>query len=181
MFQVGPCAVPSELDHVLVARGYRKEGAAVLAVAAPSQVHASSARSLRTSVEARPSQAWLDIVVRSSRFAATQDVMLGVLARLGSRCRFATAFDEQGCPSAGCLAISSEDRLGIYAMFSAPSGRRRGAARALLHTLAQDALDEGMRELYLQVEIANTAARALYAQSGFQDLYGYHYRLCEAA
>jgi hypothetical protein len=181
MFQLGPCAVPSELEHVLVARGYRKEGAAVVAVAIPSQVHASTVSVLRTSVEARASQPWLEVVVRSSRFAATQDVMLGVLARLGSRCRFATVFDEQGSPSAGCLAISSEDRLGIYAMFSAPSGRRRGAASALLHALAQDALDERMRELYLQVEIANSAARALYARSGFQDLYSYHYRLCEAA
>lgn len=60
--------------------------------------------------------------------------------------------------------------------FSAPALRRRGAARALLHALAESARAEQMRELYLMVELENAPARALYAASGFRELYRYHYR-----
>jgi GNAT superfamily N-acetyltransferase len=177
MFQIGPCVAPVELDHELVQRGYRKEGEAVAAVASPAVVRNLCDGELRARIEAKASPAWLALALGTSRFATTREVFQGFLARLGSRCRFATAFDAEGEPSASCLAISSEDRLGVYAMFSQPSQRRRGAARALLRELAQAALDEQMRELYLLVETANAPARALYARSGFQDLYQYHYRV----
>jgi GNAT superfamily N-acetyltransferase len=177
MFQVGPCVAPAELDHVLVERGYRKQGEAVAAVAPPSLVLASTASALRTSVEARPSEDWREIALGASRFAASREVLLGFLARLGSRCRFATAYDAQGTLAASCVGIASEDRLGIYIMFCLPQLRRRGASRALLHALAASALADQMRELYLLVSVDNAPARALYAQAGFQDLYGYHYRI----
>jgi len=34
LFQLGPCVAPGDLEHVLVARSYRKEGGAVAALAA---------------------------------------------------------------------------------------------------------------------------------------------------
>lgn len=62
-------------------------------------------------------------------------------------------------------------------MHTRPELRRRGAARALLHALAQHALREGTEQLYLLVEPDNVPARALYARCGFEDLYHYHYRV----
>jgi N-acetylglutamate synthase len=176
MFHVGPCVAPAELDHVLVERGYRKQGEAVVAVASPELVRERCPVLFSARIESKLSDTWLRTALDGGRFASSREVLLGILKRLGSRCRFATSFDAAGTPAAACLAISSEDRLGVYAMFSVPSQRRRGAARALLHALAEAALEERMRELYLLVETANAAARALYAQCGFQDLYRYHYR-----
>jgi ribosomal protein S18 acetylase RimI-like enzyme len=195
MFQVGPAAAPAELDHALAERGYRKEGEAVAAVAAlPEAVMLTAlcGRALCTSVDPKPSAAWLELSTGASRFAATPrsgaeprastpEVFRGFLARLGSRCRFALARDAHGRPAASGLGISSEDRLGVYAMFTAPASRRQGAARAVLHALAQSALAERMRELYLLVELDNTPARELYAASGFRDLYQYHYRVLDRA
>jgi ribosomal protein S18 acetylase RimI-like enzyme len=180
MFQLGPCVTPSELDAVLASRGYRKEGEAVLALAPPALVLQRTPDGFSTRIESKASEAWLRIAARSSRFAATHDVLLGFLDRLGTRCRFITAYSAPGTPAAICIGISSEGRLGLYAMLTLPEQRRRGAARAVLHALAESAISEGTPELYLLVDATNAPARALYARSGFQDIYHYHYRILDS-
>ena len=179
MFQLGPCVAPPELDAELAARGYRKEGEALLALASPAVVVERTPDAFSTRIESKASEAWLRIAARSSRFAATHDVLLGFLDRLGGRCRFVTAYSAPGQPAAICIGITSEGRLGVYAMLTLPEQRRRGIASAVLRSLAQNAVDEGTPELYLLVDAANAAARALYAQSGFRDVYRYHYRILD--
>ena len=180
MFQLGPCVQPSDLDDALAERGYRKEGEAVLARTTPGEALAKPSRvSFECSVSTGAKSAWLEVAVHQSRFAASADVFKGVLSRLGSRCRFALARDAQGQAVATALGIASEDRLGIYAMFTLPHVRRKGAGRGLVRAMAQSALLDGMRELYLLVETENVAARALYAAATFQDVYPYHYRVSD--
>jgi ribosomal protein S18 acetylase RimI-like enzyme len=178
MFQVGPCAAPAELDETLASRGYEMAGAALAAVADPDELLAtrSKQRTFEVSVSPTRSDAWSALGLREGRFAADADALLGVLRRLGTRCRYVLARDARGEPAASCLAITSEDRLGIYHMYTAPHARRSGAARSMLQALAKHARAEQMRELYLLVDADNVAARALYAQCGFRELYQYHYR-----
>jgi len=177
MFQVGPCATPSGLDAALAERGYAVEGAAVCAIAEVRDVLDRLPRGTETSVSGRASEAWLELARTQSRFRDTYDVFLGFLKRLGTRCRYATARDAKGTVVAGCFAISSEERLGIYGMLTIAEARRRGAGGALLRALAESAAAECMRELYLLVETDNVAARALYQKAGFTDAYTYHYRV----
>jgi GNAT superfamily N-acetyltransferase len=180
MFQLGPCVQPADLDEALAERGYLKEGEAVLARTTPGEALAKPSRvNFECSVSASAKPAWLEVAVHQSRFAGSVDVFKGVLARLGSRCRFALARDPKGQPVATALGIASEDRLGIYAMFTLPHVRRKGAGRELVRALAQSALLDHMRELYLLVETDNVAARGLYAAATFQDVYAYHYRVLD--
>jgi GNAT superfamily N-acetyltransferase len=180
MLQLGPCSAPAGLDAALDARGYVKEGEAVTALAPSAAVAAASGSGLHAVVEKAPTQAWLSIAAGASRFAATPDVFFGFLARLEGRCRFVTAYVD-GAAAATCLGIVSGARLGIYAMFTLPAHRRRGAARATLLAAATHALAQGQTELYLLVEPGNVAARALYSECGFRDVYAYHYRVKPAA
>jgi len=181
MFQVGPCSEPRELDAALAARGYRETGAAWLATAPVSRVLERSANGLRTQLALSPAGDWLQVSSSASRFASTSDVLLGFLERLGARCRFATAYDERAQPLAIGLGVLSQRHLGVYAMLSVPEHRRRGAARAVLRALAESAQQESKAELYLLVDAKNVAARALYAGCGFEDRYGYHYRVLDRA
>lgn len=180
MLQVGPCAAPAGLDAALEARGYIKEGEAITALAPSAWVAAASSCALRSAVENAPSEDWLSLAARASRFAAAPDVFLGFLARLEGRCHFVTAYVD-GAAAATCLCIATGARLGIYGMFTLPALRRRGAARATLLAAAKHALASGRSELYLLVESGNAAARALYAACGFRDVYSYHYRVRPAA
>jgi N-acetylglutamate synthase len=176
MIQLGPTAVPAELDATLERRGYRRHGDSVAALATTQNVRDNTKSLLRTSVDAQPSAEWLGIVEGSSRHASTKQVFRGFLTRLGARCRYVTAWVAEQ-PAAIGLGIVSPGRLGIYAMHTTPELRRRGAARAALHALAASALTDGHAELYLLVDVQNTGARALYAHAGFRDLYHYHYRI----
>jgi N-acetylglutamate synthase len=182
MFQIGPCASPAGLDAALAARGYALVGASSFASAASAVVFAraalppSLALQAAPRVEASASPGWLELNASASRFAGQFDGFLGFISRLGSRCRFVTVHAEHGEPVASGLGVRSGQRLGIYAMLTAPAFRRRGAARVALHALAHSALESGMSELYLLFDQSNTAARTLYYQSGFRAVYHYHYR-----
>jgi len=58
----------------------------------------------------------------------------------------------------------------ILSIGVAPSARRRGAARALLCDIIEQARAEGVRRLFLEVDMANAAARALYAAEKFEPI-----------
>ena len=174
-FQLGPCARPKQLAEVLLARGYQAEGAAIFALAPAFPLSArrpTDAFSVR--ITPQPDAGWHELL-QAGRFAGEPDPLRGVLRDLGTRCRFATAYEGQERAVAAALGIASEDRLGVYNMLTAPAARRRGAAQSLLHALAQSAIADGMRELYLLVEQDNQPARTLYASAGFRDVYPYGY------
>lgn len=175
-FQVGPSATPAGLDAELAARGYRVEGESLAAVADPSEVLARIARLHETSLAGSPSDAWLQHAGHQSRFRDAFEVFSETLARLGTRCRFVSARDARGGLVGTCLGIASEDRLGVYSMLVSPEQRRKGVGRSLLRALAECALSERMRELYLLVEVDNQTARSLYTKAGFTEVFRYHYR-----
>ena len=58
-FQLGPCAAPTGLDAALSARGYRKSGEALCAVAPALGAVAGTGSSLAARVEGSPNEAWL--------------------------------------------------------------------------------------------------------------------------
>jgi GNAT superfamily N-acetyltransferase len=183
--QVGPCAAPPELDAALEQRGYRREGEALVMTASAVRVSQLAGSAVLARVEACPGPAWRGIAAATSRFASSPEVLEGFLARLAGRSWGVTAWldvpagapPEQGRAAAMGLGIAWGRWLGVYAMHTAPALRRRGAARALLQGLAAHALSLGTAHMYLLVEPGNVAARALYAQCGFEDLYPYHYRI----
>jgi ribosomal protein S18 acetylase RimI-like enzyme len=175
MFQIGPGCMPGELDAILQLRGYSKEAESIAATAAPSELLQRLPGS-DAQVTRQASEAWWSVVREASRFSTSRDVLAGFLARLGSRCRYVTHFAADGRASAACVGVSSEQRLGVYAMITLPLARRTGAASALLRALAHSALEAHMEEMYLLVEADNEPARALYERAGFRDLYRYHYR-----
>jgi ribosomal protein S18 acetylase RimI-like enzyme len=175
IFQIGPAVSPKDLDSVLEARGYAVEGAAVFVSALPAEVVMRTRDSHAVTLTRKPSAGFAEVVQAASRFSATYDAFLTVLHALGTRCRFAVA-TANDVPVAACVGIASEGRLGVYAMITRPALRRRGAARSLLHGLACHAVNDKLDELYLLVDEDNAPARSLYAQSGFADVFSYHYR-----
>jgi GNAT superfamily N-acetyltransferase len=82
-----------------------------------------------------------------------------------------------GEPAAVGLGVCDPPWLGVFSMSTLHSHRRRGAATAILSALAAWGAGRGAGRVYLQVEADNGPARALYLRSGFEDAYGYHYRV----
>jgi ribosomal-protein-alanine N-acetyltransferase len=65
------------------------------------------------------------------------------------------------------LARVVADEAEILTIAVLPAARRHGLGRALLRTAMDRAAERGAREMFLEVAIANGAARALYAALGF--------------
>jgi len=59
-----------------------------------------------------------------------------------------------------------KDKLMLYEIDTDPAYRRRGAARALVETLREVAVREGLQSMFVVTEEANSAAMALYEGTG---------------
>jgi GNAT superfamily N-acetyltransferase len=66
---------------------------------------------------------------------------------------------------------------GITAVEVDAGRRRAGLGTALTRAICAQAAQSGARQVFLQVETANTAARALYERCGFRYSHRYHYRI----
>jgi [ribosomal protein S18]-alanine N-acetyltransferase len=71
-------------------------------------------------------------------------------------------------PSGGLiLARVAADDAEILTLAVLPEARRNGIATALIHESAMTAAGMGASGLFLEVSVANSAARALYTRTGF--------------
>jgi N-acetylglutamate synthase len=66
---------------------------------------------------------------------------------------------------------------GLTAVEVNPAYRRQGLGVAITAAACQEAVLRGMRNVYLQVEVDNAPARALYQRVGFRYSHRYHYRI----
>lgn len=82
----------------------------------------------------------------------------------------------EGRMVASGLGIRDRDYVGLYAIYVAPSCRRRHYARAICSTILEEAKRRGTSRAYLQVVRGNINAKRLYTSLGFQDFYTYWFR-----
>jgi GNAT superfamily N-acetyltransferase len=118
---------------------------------------------------------WLQAWVEITGIARLATVAAEMVRRVGPRAGYARFPAEGEALSVG-RAVCERGRVGVFAMATRPDARRRGAARAVLHALAEWAHRVGAASLYLQVDVRNGPARNLYASAGFERVYEYHYR-----
>lgn len=180
-YQISPAAQPVDLDDQLAARGYGAVARTAVQVAALTTVLAKTPPLQQTptfAIEVAEAfdedwfAAYADFAEEDRAGFATRRE---IIQRIGAATGFALLrIDDQ--PAAVGLGVVEAGWLGIFCMGTAPAFRRRGAARAILRTLALWAQLQGAEHVYLQVMNSNSAARPLYASIGFETLYHYHYR-----
>jgi GNAT superfamily N-acetyltransferase len=176
-FQIAPVA-DARLDGLLAARGYARTDETSVQVASAAQIARCGLRAgIVARCEARLSDAWFEISGRKGRFRGEAvPVYRAFLERIAPRAGFASAGLAGAEIGAVGLAIVAPPLAGVFSMLTLPEQRRRGLAEGVLGAIARFAAERGALRLYLQVEVANEGARALYARAGFAELYRYHYR-----
>jgi len=178
-FQLTPVSAPHGLDAELAERGWEEEAAVSIQTAEADAIAAPTLPGVSTEVAEVLNDDWFEVAGVRSRFGSAQDAYRGFLARIGARAGFSLARVE-GRPAAAALGVRSQRWVGVFSMFTLPEHRDRGLGRALVGVLAGWARRHDARHLYLQVERDNPAALALYANTGFRERYGYHYRRAPA-
>jgi ribosomal protein S18 acetylase RimI-like enzyme len=178
IFQITPVA-DARLDVLLEARGYALIEPVSFQVADAAQVARLAQRpDIRAHSDAHLAEEWFELSGRRGRFRGGDvGVYRAFLERIAPRAGFASARSlGAAAPAAVGLTIVAPPLAGVFSMLSLPEQRRRGLGEAVLAELARFAASRGAERLYLQVEVANEPARALYARAGFVEAYRYHYR-----
>lgn len=95
---------------------------------------------------------------------------------------YALVRSDDGVPAAvGRLAVPTAGEAGgiwggLYCMATRPEARRRGHALRILQALLHEGAARNLAGYWLLVTAANSGARQLYAQAGFQEAGRYLYR-----
>jgi GNAT superfamily N-acetyltransferase len=127
--------------------------------------------SIADAVTAQWLAAWTAIEARPDAAATNQQI----LARIGPQAGYLTAIHDRDVVGVGMVVVE-RGWAGVFCMATRPADRRRGVATAVLQHAASWAADQGVHQLYLQVE-DNVPAVRLYSRLGFQPSHRYHYRV----
>jgi ribosomal protein S18 acetylase RimI-like enzyme len=141
---------------------------------------AALASSHAARVTAEPNAEFLELMLERGRFRSAKEHFLGLLSRLGGSARYAAVSVDGAVAGAG-FGVFAGSVFGLFGMLTLPEFRRRGVARAVAVNLVREAASGGVGWIYLQVERDNPEAFSLYAQLGFREVYGYHYRVDDRA
>jgi GNAT superfamily N-acetyltransferase len=176
-YQVSPAAVPGDLDATLEARGYEIETPVSVQVAELEPLVSGVADRGEASarVSGEPGTAWLGTWTEVFRRGDSETARRRILDRIAPPAGFASLEIGRRVAAVG-MGVVERGWLGVFAMGTLPEFRRRGAATVILEALARWGHDQGATHAYLQVEREHEAATRLYASSGFETAYGYHYR-----
>lgn len=126
-------------------------------------------------IEREPGEAFQAVLFETLyRDRADADERLATLRRVPSPMLFAR-IETDGVPVAcGGCAVDG-DWAGISVMRTSPNHRRQGLAGRIVLALLGEAQRLGATKSYLQVEVGNLNAIALYERLGFEKAYGYRY------
>jgi N-acetylglutamate synthase len=169
LVQISPAELHTELDDRLAARGYESHTPTLVLAAKIDAV--SDATPIATTIHSRPSADWLALFHRRGYDKAADSILPRIAAPVG----FVVARESDSPVGIGMFAVA-EGWSGVFCMATAPAARRRGIATSILRAGARWAAAQGARNLYLQVEKDNAAARALYTGLGFELSHSYHFR-----
>ncbi|MBD9374956.1 GNAT family N-acetyltransferase [Rhizobium sp. ARZ01] len=86
-------------------------------------------------------------------------------------------FEEPGFgPSAVSLTVQDNDLAGVLQLAVAPELRCRGIGTTIFHSSMRWARLRGAKRAWVQAEVGNEGALALYRNAGFREVYRYIYR-----
>lgn len=184
-FQMTPSASPRDLDALLAERGYEIEAPVDILVAAITHVlPRTGGHDVEVALREGVDDPWAhaygalhgDDTTPGERVAAYGRLLRDV----GPPVIVATA-DVGGAPAGVGFGVVEREWLGIFGMGTRPDLRRRGVATAIMRALTTASTAYGAAHCYLQVEVDNDGAQALYRGLGLTPEYRYHYRTARPA
>ena len=169
-----PSIIEPAIDARLAALGYGREGLSLVLYGDIGAV--PSVRDPEVRLLPRPTPQWFAAMAALQHHTKKQaGLYRRIVGSLAIPAAFATISDDRGIAALAYGAI--HDGLICYeSVVTDHSRQRRGYARRVVTSLAAWAEGQGARGACLEVEAANTPARALYDVLGFEEVYGYHYR-----
>lgn len=183
---LNPCfyiseASPAELDGMLHSSGYRKIFEGYTMVASCSEVMTRSAESDQFTFEfaEEASREWIYDFMKLEGYSPDRyDGYMHIFSAIGPKKSFVSLRDNGKLVALGTVVVERE-WAGLSNIVVDAKHRGKGAATALLRSIANWSLCNGADQLYLQVLKDNSPALSLYRKHGFTPLFEHHYRLLD--
>lgn len=172
MFQIASSVAPSHLARSLVGRAYQVVTPTFVFVGSPAAI-SKCLPDATASTSPEPDEYFVSLVLEGSRSVDDGHERIDILSRITHE-RICVTASSDGMAVACGMGTLTNGYVGINMMRTTTAHRRRGHARRVLAAIAQWAMDEGARRIYLSVEMENAPAIALYRSAGFE--FGYSYR-----
>jgi ribosomal protein S18 acetylase RimI-like enzyme len=145
-----------------------------LPLAAPGSARPAGAE---VAAEADPDAAWL--ARYHYRGTDTQPPVMREVLTSAQEQAFVSIRTESAVLAIARLSIA-DGWAGLTAVEVDPGHRRAGLGLAITAAACAEAVRRDVRRVFLQVEVGNAAARALYERCGFRYSHRYHYRMAPA-
>lgn len=171
-FTITDASAPAGLDDALAARGWRRQGEHVTMaknVAPPVSTHKIEVR-----WHEAPTPGWFQVYLEG----LSQDrraVAPRLVERVPAPRMFFSALRDGNVIASG-LSVLDGPLASVQCMATLPFARRTGTARAVLAAIEGWGCERGARRLYLQTDLGNSAAMALYQSVGYTIAGRYHTR-----
>jgi N-acetylglutamate synthase len=173
-FQLCPTSEPSELNALLLERGYTNiPGAKVQTLGLNTFKPRGDISQIQ--LLSKPNDAWFSVyrAVEKADFKK-EKVRTWMLGNIQPEATFALLYlDDE--PAAVGLGVFEAGFVGTFNMATLQEFRGRGGASSILTALAGWGKTLGGHTLYLQVSEDNFRARSVYENLGFKTLYSYWY------
>jgi GNAT superfamily N-acetyltransferase len=176
-FQISP-ASPAELDSFLQEQGYRVVAETSVMAATTATVCERACGASRFSIHAHSgiTSRWIDAFLRIEGLSEDRrPAYERILGTIGPSTCFVVLYDGRKDVGVG-MSVAERGWVGIFCVATDEKYRRQGVAKQVMSALADWSLEQGARNVYLQVVAANTPAVTLYSKLAFSHLYFYHYR-----
>ncbi len=174
VFKINQVSCPTSLDSYLEGRGYETIIRSAVLKLELSGRRFSSPPGFRVSREFE--EPWLEAFWRlSEKVGGHQEIFRELVARIpGKNCFL--VLERDGKVLACGRGVLEGRFLGLFDIVVSAKHRGQGHGLGLMEALLNWGVEQGAREAYLQVEIENLPALALYRKLGFEELYQYWYR-----
>ena len=177
-FQMTNYSAPGSLDDILERKGFARHFPVFVETASISGIPQRS-QSITTKIFSTPTDEWMKAYESGSGYSAiTMNIRKSLMMRSPLPKAFGAAIIDANLVAVG-LCVKSDEWCGLFNIATVPDYRRSGAGTAVSCRLLSWARKLGASKAYLQVEMENHPAFALYQQLGFEILYEYWYRVME--
>ncbi|MEM8751209.1 MAG: GNAT family N-acetyltransferase [Pseudomonadota bacterium] len=173
VFRQSPLA-PPELEHILDSRGWDRFDETMVMTLSLADADLDSALD---QVPLKDVGRWIDRCVEMRSFSsAVKPGLSELIDHVHGEVGLFVLEQDADTPQAACMAVRYGDLLGIFEVVSNPELRRQGHGRKILRNALRWGREQGAQTAWLQVVSDNKAARTLYEDEGFSEVYRYAYR-----
>ncbi len=176
IFKLTQASRPPELDRTLEKVGFTREKDTYV-MTAPIEALSSINPRVDVVVDEALTPGWVEAYNAGGRFSERElRLRISIMKRIRAKKGFARAIIGDNVVGVG-LGVLENDWLGLFAIWTIPRFRRRGVGTAISQALGSWAKSLGARRAFLQVQVENKPALALYRSLGFKTIYTYWYRV----